>query len=894
MPDWRHAIAGRLEALRLPPTREADVIEELSQHLDDRYEELRGGGASADEARREALAEVDEADLVRELTGIHRPPDEPFAIGGGSPGGPLAGLWQDLCFGARMLAKDAGAAVVIVLTLALAIAANTIVFGLADLILLRPLPFGNAARLVTIYGMDQRQTQNRQGLSIPDYLQIRAACAACDDVLAMRRGQVSLTGSGEPMAVQAEYATANAFQIMDVSTSSGRLLRPGEDQPGRDRVAVLAHHFWAARFAGDPGVVGRDITVNGGSFTVVGVMTPDIEIGNVGEIDLWLPLATNPAATRGERSLTVMALLKRGAALPGVNAELATIGARLQQEYPATNANVSLRAMSLRESTVGRSTWIILALLGVVVGLVLLVACANVATVMLARASARRREIAVRLALGATRGRLVRQLVSEGLLLGLASGALGVLLAYGGLTAFKALSPETFFQRLTINFNLLTFAFFLSVLAPVLFGVLPALQSSRPNLNEDLKDGGRDPVSAVRGNRSRSGLVVAQVAFALAVLIASGLIVRTVNAIEQVPLGMNPGGLLALRVRLDPPKYEDEAARLRAVESILVRLSGVRGVTAASAMQAFPIVDGEPLRQFAVVGRPAARAGDTPWANEAAVSGDYGRVLALPLLEGRSWQPGDRASGWAVAIVNREAVRRYWPSQSPIGERITMLDAKGQPDGAPITIVGVVDNVIGAEPSEPPPPRVYRPLALRVGAGVGVLIRASGDPASLAPAVRDALRAEDRDLAVSEVRTVQSLVDQNLRTYTLIMSLFAGFSAIGLLVAITGVYGVTAFSVGQRRHEIGVRIALGATPGDVLRLIVGRSFRLIGIGAVLGVAAGWAIALTMRNILYGVGAADPVTYAAVIGLVALCGLAACYAPARHATQLDPMAALRTE
>ena len=311
-------------------------------------------------------------------------------------------------------------------------------------------------------------------------------------------------------------------------------------------------------------------------------------------------------------------------------------------------------------------------------------------------------------------------------------------------------------------------------------------------------------------------------------------------------------------------------------------------------MQAFPIVDGEPLRQFAVVGRPAARAGDTPWANEAAVSGDYGRVLALPLLEGRSWQPGDRASGWAVAIVNREAVRRYWPSQSPIGERITMLDAKGQPDGAPITIVGVVDNVIGAEPSEPPPPRVYRPLALRVGAGVGVLIRASGDPASLAPAVRDALRAEDRDLAVSEVRTVQSLVDQNLRTYTLIMSLFAGFSAIGLLVAITGVYGVTAFSVGQRRHEIGVRMALGATPGDVLRLIVGRSFRLIGIGAVLGVAAGWAIALTMRNILYGVGAADPVTYAAVIGLVALCGLAACYAPARHATQLDPMAALRTE
>lgn len=893
MPEWRRAIAGRLEPLHLPPTREADVVEELSQHLDDRYDELRAGGASAEDARRAALEEIDAADLVRELTGIDRPAPEPLAIGGGR-GGPFGGLWQDLRFGARLLGKDAGASAVIVITLALAIAANAIVFGLTDLVLLRPLPFRNANRIVTIYGMDQRQTENRQGLSIPDYLEVRKQCTGCEDVLAMRRGQVSLTGLGEPIAANSAYATANLFRIWDISAAAGRLFVPGDDKPGRSQVALLAHHFWTARFAGDPAAIGRSITVNGRRFTIVGVVTPEIEIANLGEIDVWLPLETAAFPGRADHTSPVMALLKPGATVRTVNAELATITGRLQQEYPATNSGFSLHAMSLRESTVGRSTWLILSLLGLIVGLVLIVACANVATVMLARASARRREIAVRLALGATRGRLVRQLVSEGLLLGLASGAIGVLLAHGGLSAFKALSPESFFQRLTVNVNLLAFAFLLSVIAPVLFGVLPALQSSRPDVNEDLKDGGRDRSASVRGNRSRSVLVVAQLAFALAALIASGLIVRTVHHMEQIPLGMNPSGLLAVRVRFDPPKYVDDATRFRAVESILDRLSAMPGVAAAAATQAFPVVESEPVRQFAVMGRPAPRAGDAPWASEALMFGDYGGALALPLIDGRSWQPADRASGWAVAIVNREARRRYWPSRSPIGDRITMLDAKGLPEGAPLEIVGIVDNVVGPESTEPAPPRLYRPLAVRPIAAVGFLVRTTGDPAALGPALRATLRAEDRDLAVSDMRPIQRLIDNSQRTYTVIMALFVGFAAIGLIVAVTGVYGVTAFSVGQRRHEIGVRLALGATGRDVVRLIVGRTFRLIGIGAALGLLLGWAIGLAMRNLLYGVSATDPVTYAAVLGLVTCGALAACYAPARRALRLDPMIALRTE
>jgi putative ABC transport system permease protein len=660
-------------------------------------------------------------------------------------------------------------------------------------------------------------------------------------------------------------------------------------------VVVLAHHFWSGHFNADPDVVGRTAMLNGRGYTIVGVVTPDVELGTLAAIDLWVPLDLAAATDRESRSLTAQGLLRPGATLDAASAELATIADRLARAYPAVNTGWRLFGVTLRASTVGTTTWVLIGLLGVVVALVLVVACANVATVMLARASARRREIAVRLALGATRARLVRQLVSENVIIGLASGAIGVLLAHQGLVGFKMLSPEPFWQRLAVNGNLLAFGFALSIATPLLFGVLPALQSSRPDLNEDLKEGGRDAASSVRGNRSRSVLVVAQVAFALAVLIVCGLIVRTVIGLEHVPLGMNPDNMLTTRIRLDPPRYEDDGARLRAVESILDRLAAVPGVTAASAMRSFPVVDGEGRRQFAIAGRPVVPVGSSPWAAEAATYGDYGKTIGLPLLEGRTWNAGDRASGWTVAIVNREAVRRYWPSRSPIGDRITMLDSAGRPTGRPIDIIGVVDNVIGGDLAEPPPPRVYRPLPATAALdSVGFAVRAAGDPAALATSIRAALRAEDRDLAVSDVQVAREQLDIAQRTLTLVIALFSSFAGIGLLVAVTGVYGVTAFSVGQRRHEIGVRMALGAGGADVMRLIAGRSFRLIAAGTILGVLVGWGIGLTMRNILFGVGAADPITYAAVVAIVGLSAAVATYIPARRAIAIDPMAVLKRE
>jgi putative ABC transport system permease protein len=869
-------------------------VDELAQHLDDRYNELRLGGATEDAARREALTEFEDANLVRELTGIEPIAADPLAFGSGGTGGVFSGLWHDLRFGARILVKERAAAAVIVATLGLAIAANAMVFGLTDLLLLRPLPFRNADRLVAIYAVDHRQGNNRERLSIPDYLDVSAQASSFDSVAAITMRQVSLIGAGEPMAATAELATPNVSHVWGFDAVVGRTFQADDGRPGRSAVMMLSHRFWAARFGSDRSVIGRTLTVNGTSYTVIGVVTPAVELGNLDVIDLWLPLETSPTARRGDRAFTVFGLLKPGATLAGANAEVATIAERLQRSYPVSNAEWRMRAISLREATAGAQTWILLTLFGIIVGLVLLVACANVATVMQARASARRREIAVRLALGATAGRLVRQLVVEGVLVGLMGGAAGLALGYGGLVAFKAWSPESYFQRLEINTNLLLFTIALSLVAPVLFAAIPAVQSSRPDLNEDLKEGSRHGVSPVRGGRTRATLVVAQIAFALALLVVTALVVRSIVAIEHVPLGVDDAQVLTARVRFDPPKYMNDEARMRAATALLDRLRAVPGVTAAAMMAGLPVVDGEPIRQFLIEGQPPPPTSATPWAVEAAVAGDYQRVFGTPLEEGRAWTADDPAPSTPVAIVSREAARRYWPGRSPIGTRVRALGNDGAPTGDVIEIVGVAGDVKGRALAEPAPPRIYRPLAQRPADSVAFALRTRGEPLDIAPAVREALRAADRDLAIAPARTYTSLVDAERSFFVIVIGMFVSFGGIALLLALTGVYGVTAFATGERRHEIGVRVALGATPASVARLIVGSSFRLIAIGVCGGVPLGFAIATTMRRLLFGVSAADPTTYLLVIAAVTSAALAASYIPAHRAMSIDPIAVLKQE
>ena len=891
---WTRDVRHVLAPLHLEPARDAEIAQELAQHLQDRYTELRHAGASDRTARREALGELDDRDLVRALTGVERPAVEPLAIGSASRGGLVNGLWRDIRFGARLIVKDRGASLVIVVTLALAIASNAVVFGFTDLLLLRPLPIGNTARLVMIYGVDQRQGNNRARLSIPDFRDIKAQAASLEDVAAMWGGQMSMTGAGDPLAVTVNFTSANLLRVWDVATIRGRGFLPGDDAAGAPGVAVLSHRFWATRFGGDETILGRALMLNGRTHTVVGVLTPAIELGNMARIDMWVPFDTSdPAARRDGRGTTVTGLLKPGATLESVNAELSTIADRLQREFPASNAGWRLRAISMREATVGASTWILLALLGIMVALVLLVACANVATVMLSRGSARRREIAVRVALGATRARLARQLVSEGLLLGLCGGLVGLVLAYFALHGFARLADESFFRRLEVNANLLMFTFALALISPVLFGVLPALQSSRPDLTEDLKEGGRAGASA-RGARSRSVLVIAQVAFALSLLIVAGLVVRSVTKLQNVPLGINPHGIVATRIRLDPPKYVDVGARLRAVDRMLERVRALPGVAAAAATAALPVVDSEPMRQFVIVGSPTPSGAQMPWAVEATTTGDYRQAFDLPLVAGRSFTNADASDSMPVAIVSRDAARRYWSARSPLGERIQMLDAAGRPSGDAIEIVGVADDVKGTTLSEPPPPRVYRPLAQVPSESVALAVRVNGDPAAFTESIRETLRGMDRDLAIAEVETMDVLVRGVLRNTQMILTLFSGFAGVALLLALTGVYGVTSFSVGQRRHEIGVRVALGASATRVARMIMASSLKLIAAGAVLGIVGGWTIALLMDSVLFGVSATDPATYLLVLALLGVTAAVASFVPAQRAMSIDPVSVLKRE
>ncbi|HEY7190166.1 MAG TPA: ABC transporter permease [Vicinamibacterales bacterium] len=897
MPEWGAEIRRRLEALRLAPAHEADVVEELSQHLDDRYRELCLGGAGHEGAVRESLAELDDTDLVRELAGVEREAVEPLPIGGPAAtraSSPLAGLWHDVRFGARLLMKDTGVTFVVIVTLAIAIAANTIVFGLTDLLWFKPVPVANAQRLAAIFAADERSATSRDPLSVPQYRDIVRQNTAFTSVAAMFGRQLSLTGTGEPQPVIAVLATANLFTTLGLEPVLGRTFLRGEDDPRRSNVVVLSHRFWSSRFQGDRDVLGRTLILNGAPHVVVGVLTPVIEVGTLGQVDLWLPFDASTATSRQrDRDLAVYGLLRDGQSIDSANADLAAVTERLRRDYPITDGRLQIQALSMRDANVSPDTPLLLTMAGIVVGVVLLLACANVGTVMQARASTRQREIALRLALGATRARLVRQLISEGAFLGVISGVVGVALAAAAVPGLRLLTSDRYTQTLDINGNTLIFAAVLSMVTPVLFGVVPALQSSRPNLNEDLKEAARIGPSK-RLHHRRSALVVAQVALALTALIISGLVVRTVFARQHVPLGIASNDVLCVRVRFDPPKYMDDASRMRAVDEVLARVSSLPGIDAVAATTRVPVVDPEPQRQFTILGRANAP-GDIPWAVEATMTSRFREVMKLPVLDGRTFTNEDRDGSARVAVVSREAAKRYWPGQSPIGQRIALLNGAGEATGEPTAIVGVVDDVKGVSLTEPAPPRIYFPLAQRVSESVVFTVRTARDTSLMATLIRGALRAGDADLALSEIRPLDAMLDTRLfRPFNLVVALFASFAAIGLVLALTGVYGVAAFAVGQRRHEIAIRLALGATAAEVTRLVVARSFRPIVVGLLLGALGGWGVASLMRGLLFGTTVLDPSIYITVIGLLALGGFAASFVPAHRAAASDPAFVLKQE
>jgi len=778
-------------------------------------------------------------------------------------------LLQDVRYGARTLAKNPGFALVIALTLSLAIGANSVLFSFVNVLLLRPLPIKEIEGVAFIEGLNAQRGDERLRISAPDFLDFQERSTRFGELGAYRWVVYTLTGEGDPQRITAADATASFFQIWGLDAVKGRPFLPEEDRPGAPGVVILSHGFWTRKLAADPAVIGRVLTLNGAPHTVVGVLSPAIEIGGLGTIEVWTPLAVDRAtANRNERTLRVTGRLAPGSSVEQASAEIATLARQLQREYPDTNTGFEAAVWGVRESLLGGAqTYLILALLGVFVAGVLAVGCSNVANLMLARAVGRRRELAIRSALGASRRRLVRQLLTESLLLSLLGGLGGVVMAWAALRVIRAAAFEPIFARFVVDGDVFAFAAALSLITPVVFGLLPALRASSSDAGETLKESGGRGSGGLRGRRSRNALVVSQLALACALLICAGLILRTVHEVVRIDWGFEHRNLLTFQLELPETRYAGDDQVRGFFDQVLPRLRALPGVQTAAAADPLPIFGGERTVQLELEGQTAARKEDRPWAVAVFISDEYTRTLDLPLLQGRSITVHDGPEAARVAMVTQELARRYWPDADPLGRRLA-IRSEGQGEEAEwVEVVGVTGDLRSPDLTVAPKPTVFLPISQSPQRAAAVMVRATTDPTSLAPAIRREIRLADAELAIYQLQTMEQTSREQGSSDQVLLGMFTSFALVALLMAAAGLYASMSYSVSQRKQEIGIRLALGA------RGSLGRA---------------------IASLLYGVTATDPLTYAGVALVLLGVALLASYVPAVRATRIDPIETLRVQ
>ena len=798
-------------------------------------------------------------------------------------------LLQDFRYGARMVRRQPTFSAVVVLTLALAIGANTVIFSFANILLLRPLPLKDPAGLGWVFLIDPHRGGNRGPLSIPEFLDYRASLTTFESLAASTRASVVLTGRGDARRLQATRVTANLCDVWGLRMHLGRTFSPGADAPGAPAEVVISHHYWDRDLNRDPAIVGQTLMLDGKPATVMGVLTRDFEIGNISEIEVWVPLSLSSDLPREERTLRVTGRLKAGTSLAQANADVARVAQILAREHPRTNDGWSARAAPTREAMTGNDTWPIMVLLSLVVGFVLLLACANLANLVLSRATGRRRELAVRSALGASRARVVRQMLTENVIYGICGGALGLAVAQGGLVLMRAFAFEPFFQMLTIDRNVLLFTTALALLTPVLFAMLPALQSTRSDAGDALKDGGTRTAGGVRAARSRSVLIVAQLSLAVMLLVIATLLVQALVYIADAPLGLDTRKMLTARVELPAWRYGTPAAIGEYQGEMLARLEGVPGIARAAVVDRLPVLDGEPASDLAIDGRAAARPEDRAWGVASTVSEGYFASAGMTIVAGRAFAETDRPDRPRVAIVNREMARRYWGGpEKALGARFTIAGDTG----GGLEIVGVSSDVLRSD-REAVNPQVYLASRQRPARSITLIVR-TDDPAAVAATVRAQLRTLDPDVPVYDVRPFQQAIDEDLSSGRILGSLFASFALLALVLAASGLYAVVSYATAQRVKEFGVRIALGATGTDIVRMMLRQTGKLVAIGVVLGVIGGRVLATLATSLLYRVSPSDPTTYVAVAIVLASVALLASYVPVRRVMSIDPVRALRLD
>jgi len=799
-------------------------------------------------------------------------------------------LLRDLRFAVRQLRRTPAFAVAAIGCLALGIGANTAIFSAVDGVLLRPLPFPESERLVTVWGY--HASIGRESASLPDFLDWRRDSRSFTGMTARANTQFNLTGAGEPEVVRGALVTANYFQVLGSPIPLGRGFRDDEERRGAARVAVLSHGFWRREFGGSADAVGRQIMLGGVPYTIVGVGARGLSVPR--EVDVWTPLTTDTTLGRRNDFLEVVGRLAPGVDMSQAREELGTVARRLEQEYPGSNSGWGVDLVGLQERIVGEIRPALLVFMGAV-GLVLLIACANVANLMLARVAAREREVTIRAALGASRRRLLRQLLTESVVLSLAGGALGLGLAVWGVRALQALEPGTIprVDEIAVNGSALAFALGLSVLTGLLFGVAPAVRLMGYDLRGGLAEGGRGAAGRRSAGRTRSLLVLAEVALAGVLLVGAALLLTSFVRLQRVDPGFTPGGILTARVTLPRARYDDPARQTAFADALLERARSLPGVRSAALTSDAPLGDGPPYWAFAVAGVEPPPPEVVQDAVVFRTTPDYFRTFAIPLVDGRLYQTSDRGDAAPVALVSEALARRYWPDRTPLGARITFGDPADS-TSVWMTVVGVVGDVRQEGPAAAAYPQIYVPLAQVSGRSLLIALRTSGDPLALTPALKRAIAGIDPSLAVGRVATMDERVAAALARPRVNALLLGGFAVTALVLAALGIYGVIAYGVAQRTRELGIRMALGARSDDVLRLVLRQGMAPVLAGLALGLGGAAVGSRVLRGLLFGVGGTDPVTYAGVAGFLAAVALLASYLPARRAALADPVAALRND
>jgi predicted permease len=808
-------------------------------------------------------------------------------------------LFKDIRYGVRGLLKHPGFTALVIVTLALGIGASTAIFSVVNTVLLRRLPYRQSERIVAIQELDPN---GKRGQITPaNFLDWRAQNTVFEHLAAIFTRPANLAFGDQAERIELAMTSANFFAVFGAEPERGRLFIPSDEQAGHAPVVVVSHALWQRRFAGDPDLVGRPITLDGQSYTVVGIAPVGFQYPDKTEV--WVPpyrLAPavnermDPTQVRGWGMLSAVALLKSGVSLPQAASEMETITARLRQQYPDTNNQRFNRVVSLHTHLVGETGGMLLLLFGAV-SFVLLIACANVANLLLAGAASRQKEMAIRTALGASRWRVMQQLLTESTILALAGGSMGLLLALWGVALMTKLLPQDFprLAEINLDWRVLGFTLVTSVLTGILFGLAPAFQISTTDVQESLKESGRGTSGSKRHNRLRNLLIIGEVALSVVLLAGAGLLFRSFLQLQSVNAGFTPQQVLTVRLTPSGPHYARDADYMSFYSEVMQRISALPGVQGVGVINTLPLGKG-PTAGIRIEGAPPQTRDRWPSTNYRSVSSDYFRAMNIPMVQGRAFTERDTETASRVVIVNQALVRRDFPNENPLGKRINFGGTN--PDGQPIwwEIVGVAADIRNLELREEASPEFYLSALQDTWVGMSVVVRTSVEPASMAPEVRRIVAEVDKSAPVSEVKTMEHIVSEAVTQPRFNLFLLGLFGGIALLLSAAGIYGVTAYSVAQRTHEFGIRMALGAQVGDVLKMILGQGVLLIVAGIGVGLVASFALTRLMKSLLFGVSVSDPLTFVAITLLLSVVTLLACYIPARRATKVDPLVALRYE